>query len=278
MANVRRSRENFIGGTITDNPLEFDASTFNSAELIALSEIDASEHAVVIMDPLGEADGPETIYIVGHEAGATVADILRGLEGTTGVEHPVGTKWAVSPTAYDFIGVYATAGDLPEDPFVGQHVYVLDNPRVLVWNGVAWNPPWNLAWGRLSSNKENVDSTLAAGLGAETVVLTTAGVSIPAGRRILVTFRCAAFATTGSEGYASIRRGTTTGGTLIVDGPVTVPVNKRDSFVIAGEDTGASGTTTYVLTLQPTGGQPAIDARTPWFYMVEDVGPAANPS
>jgi hypothetical protein len=71
MPNERRSYENFVTGTTTDNPLAAAATTINSAQLAALSDISASEHAVIVLDPFAEGTGPELAWITAHGAGAT---------------------------------------------------------------------------------------------------------------------------------------------------------------------------------------------------------------
>lgn len=141
MANERRVYEHFRTGVITDDPLEFDAVTFSSDELIALSEIDNTEHVAIILDPFGLADGPEVVYVTGHIGGSTDADIIRAREGTTAVEHPVGTRWAASPTENDWLLKVATEADLPSGnglPFLGQECFIVTGKRHVWWNGTAW--------------------------------------------------------------------------------------------------------------------------------------------
>jgi hypothetical protein len=40
-----------------------------------------------------------------------------------------------------------TSSTRPASPFEGQMIYETDTDRVLVWNGSAWYPNWNTAWG-----------------------------------------------------------------------------------------------------------------------------------
>jgi hypothetical protein len=40
-----------------------------------------------------------------------------------------------------------TSSTRPASPFEGQVIYETDTDRVLVWNGSAWYPNWNTAWG-----------------------------------------------------------------------------------------------------------------------------------
>jgi len=100
MANERRYRANNIGGTITDDPLAVDATSFNSAGLAALGDITAAMHAAL---PIEEGTANfEVVYITAHTAGATSATIARGQEGTTAVEHAQGAAWTLGPTARDY--------------------------------------------------------------------------------------------------------------------------------------------------------------------------------
>ena len=40
-----------------------------------------------------------------------------------------------------------TSSTRPSAPYEGQMIYETDTDRVLVWNGSAWYPNWNTAWG-----------------------------------------------------------------------------------------------------------------------------------
>lgn len=102
MANEIRLRQNFISGTITDNPLTSGATTVNSAALAALVAIGSASHAVLILDPRGVSGAPEIVHVTAHTASATSATIVRGREGTTARQHASGTAWAHGPIASDF--------------------------------------------------------------------------------------------------------------------------------------------------------------------------------
>jgi hypothetical protein len=140
MANERRVRQNFVSGTITDNPLTNTATTMNSAGLAGLEAIDATEHAVLVLDPTGAGNGPEVVYVTAHTGSATAATIVRGREGTVGVAHATGVAWVHVATANDFIqSVTSTArpagGGLP---YEGQMIYETDTKRELRYNGTVW--------------------------------------------------------------------------------------------------------------------------------------------
>jgi hypothetical protein len=40
-----------------------------------------------------------------------------------------------------------TSTTRPATPFEGQAIYETDTDKVLIWNGTAWYPNWNTAWG-----------------------------------------------------------------------------------------------------------------------------------
>ena len=97
---MTRMRQNFIAGTVDDNPLLVGATTLTSTELANLQAIAAPEVAVVVLDPTGAA--PEIVHVTAHTASATTATIARGKEGTAAAEHAVDTPWRHVPTAEDF--------------------------------------------------------------------------------------------------------------------------------------------------------------------------------
>lgn len=44
-------------------------------------------------------------------------------------------------------GVITNASERPASPYEGQVIYQKDTDQLLVWNGTAWYPNWNQAWG-----------------------------------------------------------------------------------------------------------------------------------
>ena len=46
-------------------------------------------------------------------------------------------------------GVVDNAAARPSSPFEGQAIYQKDTDEVLVYNGTAWYPNWNTAWGQV---------------------------------------------------------------------------------------------------------------------------------
>ncbi len=102
MANEKRSRTNFIGGLIEDNPLTNAAVLLTSTALASLPLINATNHAVIILDPDGVGGFPEIIYVTAHAAAATTATILRAQEGTVARSHLRDIPWIHGATIKDF--------------------------------------------------------------------------------------------------------------------------------------------------------------------------------
>jgi hypothetical protein len=57
-----------------------------------------------------------------------------------------------------------TSSTRPAVPFEGQMIYETDTDKVLVWNGTAWYPNWNTAWGivaKTTGTTVGITTTLA---------------------------------------------------------------------------------------------------------------------
>jgi hypothetical protein len=140
MANEIRRRSNFKSGTIDDNPLTNSATTLNSTELAGLDAIGSTEYAVLVLDPEGAGNGPEVVYVTAHTGSATSATIVRGREGTTGVQHTSVRTWIHVATAAD----YPTIGDDNDHPsgtglpYEGQAYVDTTNDQLEHYNGTAW--------------------------------------------------------------------------------------------------------------------------------------------
>lgn len=119
-----RVRTNNAQGTITDNPLVIGATTMNSAGLANLAAV-ATQHAVIILDPLRVAGAPEIVVVTAHTASATSATITRGAYGSTARQHASGTAWVHAPITEDFIQIL-TSATRPSDPYRGQLIFETD--------------------------------------------------------------------------------------------------------------------------------------------------------
>ena len=102
MANELRTRTNFVGGLVEDNPLTNVATTLTSAGLAALPVIDTTNHAAIILDPDGIHGAPEIVWVTAHSASSTTATILRAQESTSARQHLRDTYWVHTATVADF--------------------------------------------------------------------------------------------------------------------------------------------------------------------------------
>lgn len=226
MANETRVRQNSISGIIDNNPLSNSGTTLTSDELVALAAVDATQHMVVVLDPTGAGNGPEIVYVTAHTAASSNATIVRGREGTSGVQHTSVRTWVHAPVASDW-PQHLTAATLPSTgglPYEGQHVYETDTDTELVYNGSAWVPVSVLgAWTAFTPTPTATSGTFTSATGA--------GTSIKIGR--LVVFRFTGTITT---------VGSATGDMLF-----TLPYQAAAAAVALG--TGRESSTGNVLTV-----------------------------
>lgn len=115
MANEIRTRQNFVGGLIEDNPLTSGATTLTSASLGYMTAVTSTSHMPIILDPDGVFGEPEVAYVTAHSAGGITATIARGQEGTTARQHSRDTPWLhgtltsdLQPTSLSSIPAIAT--------------------------------------------------------------------------------------------------------------------------------------------------------------------------
>ena len=73
-----------------------------------------------------------------------------------------------------------TSSTRPTAPYEGQTVYETDTDKVLVWNGTAWYPNWNLPWGVAGDTGATATTGFAANTPLKVLTLTA---TIYAGRK-----------------------------------------------------------------------------------------------
>jgi hypothetical protein len=73
-----------------------------------------------------------------------------------------------------------TSTTRPTAPYEGQVIYETDTDRVLVWNGSAWYPNWNTAWGTVGHVTTSPNQTVTTVVDMTGVTVTFTAVS---GRR-----------------------------------------------------------------------------------------------
>jgi hypothetical protein len=122
-----RVRANTTQGVTTDNPLLVGATSFNSAGLANLPAI-ATQHAIIVLDPLRVAGAPEIVVVTAHTGAATSATITRGAYGTSARQHLSGTAWVHSTISEDYIAI-ATSATRPSDPYRGQLIFETDTDK-----------------------------------------------------------------------------------------------------------------------------------------------------
>ena len=163
VANERRIRANFLNGTVDDNPLAVGATTLTSSALASFPVVDATNHAMLVLDPNGIGGTPEVVMVTAHGAGATTATIVRAQEGTVARSHAQTTPWTHSALASDLaplsqdpiFAVNATTGTLG-DEFSGA---TLDSSWVRVdRTGNAAPVTWTQSGGMLSVKSTATDT------------------------------------------------------------------------------------------------------------------------
>lgn len=137
MANEIRLRRNNIAGTITDNPLTNVSTTINSPGFVDLPTVDATNHLILILDPL-ETNGPaEIVRVTTHTVAASVVTVTRGAEGSAARSHILGTTWFHGPVTSDTTEVL-TSSTRPSVPYEGELIYETDTDDVFLYNGASW--------------------------------------------------------------------------------------------------------------------------------------------
>jgi hypothetical protein len=144
-----RTRANSVFGTISDDPLEPGASSFNSNQLVLLPVVSGG-HAIITLDPLRQFGDPEIVIVTAHTAASSVATITRGAYGTSARSHPNLTVWAHALVNADTIEIL-TSSTRPADPYIGELIYETDNGVYKTWSGIAWDtlsggPPPRMGW------------------------------------------------------------------------------------------------------------------------------------
>lgn len=138
MANEIRLRSNNIAGTITDNPLTAGATTINSAGFVDLPVVDATNHLILILDPLEVGGTAEIVRVTAHTAAATSATVVRGQEGSSARSHVFNTTWFHGPVASDTALSDVTSGTRPSVPYTGELIYETDTGLYKSFDGSSW--------------------------------------------------------------------------------------------------------------------------------------------
>jgi len=97
-----------------------------------------------------------------------------------GITQNIGASSLIRP------GVIDNAAARPASPYEGQAVYQKDTDAVLVWNGTAWYPNWNQAWGVVSLTESTSQS--ASITTTQATQLTSASFTAVANRRYKISY------------------------------------------------------------------------------------------
>ena len=185
-----------------------------------------------------------------------------------GITQQIGASSLIQP------GV-CTSTTRPASPYTGQCIYETDTNKMLVWNGTAWYPNWNTAWGVVARVQRATSTT---GIGTtETVDLTTPSFTAVTGRLYKLTYFFPGYYSQGAntEMYVRIRT-TNTSGTLLASCTMRAETALTSSGSLVGYTTLTGGSYTLVGAVAAYTNTLAITGATNFnaFLLVEDIGPA----
>lgn len=183
-----------------------------------------------------------------------------------------------APSAISKPGVIANAAARPASPYEGQAVYQVDTDALLIWNGSAWTPPWNTAWGRITYKSEN---STDVNFSSETTTLTTNSFTAVANRIYRITYCEPAIGHVSGtvNGVSQGVRLTNVSGTVLAFQDFTAAniSSVSISAMTVLETTLTAGSTVINASCATSGGGTAkVDrgATRIAFLSVEDIGPA----
>jgi len=183
-----------------------------------------------------------------------------------GITNQVGASSLIKP------GVVDTSANRPASPYEGQVIFQKDTDQLLVWNGTAWYPNWNLPWGQVAYTKTNTTNITYT---AEAVTITSSSFTAVANRYYRVTYiEGTTYGSVPFEGTIRTRLDTLTG-TLIGVSRVIVSATGSTAAISTGLFTTTTGSHVVVGTLAAsTGTGTAYRADIGGSIIVEDIGPA----
>lgn len=215
----------------------------------------------------GRIEDPDLILVT--RGGTEInAGQVKGDQGDVGPQGPAG------PTSIEIV----TSGShpVPPDLFEGLAIYETDTKKFLVYNGVRFDPPWNMPWG-IRSVIENLAAQ--TGIGTTRVDLTglvTASISFVANRRIRLKGICS-FDNNNDIGifYLRIREG----GTDLAVGHTnaTELFTLNETLIAETVITPTAGSHTYKLSAHTSAGE-ISRTNLAGLLIVEDIGPNGNPA
>lgn len=272
MANEIRLRSNNISGTTTDNPLTNIATTINSPGFVDLPTVGATNHLILILDPLEINGQAEIVQVTAHTAAATSVTVVRGFDNSVARTHILGTTWFHGPVASDVDRVIdpVLATNRPVTNLIeGRVIYETDSNKLMGYTGTDWAP--RDAGGQLGYAQA---VTFQAGVTVITDVTgVTTTVTVAAGRRVKVTGYCAV-QQLGGAGLPILY--IQQDGVTVQRAFITTALSDFVSLTAGVALSPSTGSHTYKLRIEAVGNSLTTisDAVTPAYILVEDIGAA----
>jgi len=166
-----------------------------------------------------------------------------------------------------------TSTTRPQAPFEGQMIYETDTDKVLVWNGTAWYPNWNLPWGTVAYLESSTSGSI---LNAELTMHTLAFDSL-AGRRYRISYHEPSMFNSNTAVNTFHFRINSTGAAALHTTNVLIGAGWNVIMNMSAITTFSTGTQTiYVRASEPaaTGTSLQRAATSKAYVLVEDIGPA----
>jgi hypothetical protein len=168
-----------------------------------------------------------------------------------------------------------TSSTRPSAPWEGQTIYETDTDKVLVWNGTAWYPNWNLPWGVQGYTKRTTGNTTATTSFGD-VTGASATFTAVTGRAYKVTFQTLFLKNT-STGSLQLQITDGTPTTLYQYDNDSLVTSTSYSFCYSAVVTGlTAGTQTLKIRVAVSNNTGTIygTSGNPFSFIVEDIGPA----
>jgi len=221
--------------------------------------------------------GSHTYSVKSYVSGGTNAYIEAGTGGTGVTPAFLRVSKIVQATQWPAVTtgtIICTSTTRPASPFEGQQIYETDTDKLLIYNGSAWYPPWNMPWGSQSAWSISTTTSTTFGAAQDVTGMTTGsaftGVS---GRLYKATYYAAQLTgQAGERANITILAGATTIQSMYSSlSQYGFPISMTAVFTASG------ATTVKVRAVRDVGvNTPTLyaDANSPMRLLIEDIGPA----
>ena len=185
-----------------------------------------------------------------------------------GITQNIGASSLIKP------GVIDNTAARPASPYEGQVIFQKDTDQLLVWNGTAWYPNWNLPWGRINSvtaiTSQNFTTTSSVDFTSLSITFTAV-----ANRYYKISFSLPSVTGSASNRFVTQIRDGSNNELLTIYNEVTSLGFSIAAYTIK---TFTAGSTTIKLSGYRDSGSNTIGSfgasTSPMELTVEDVGPA----